>query len=188
MGSNDGEKAAKKAVMKAVKKSAREAAAKGTNKTTEKAAQKPAKKVARKVSPGNLLARGGGAAPAAGVTFQGWVGAFFAATGLTQASVDKRLVLKGESVSEFRFETESPIDDLLIYTTAAGRLFVQPKTNLSMAQSDSDDMMKTLDQFIRQWRLCAEGKNTKGWDYPLNKDRDRFVIAVSPETPNIVAG
>ena len=187
MASDAGKKAGKKAVRKATEESARKAAAKATKKATEKAAQKPAKKVARKGSPGDLLARGGGAAPAAGVTFQGWVGGLFAATGLTQASVDKRLLLKAESVAEFRLETESPIDDLLIYTTAPGRLFVQAKTNLSMAQSDSDDMMKTLDQFVRQWRLCSEGKNTKGWDYPFNRDRDRFVIAVSPETPNTVA-
>lgn len=186
MASNDGKKAAKKAVKKAAKKSAR-AAGKATRKATKKVAPKAAKKLSRRRHPAILLARGGGAAPAAGVTFQGWVGGLFAATGLTQASVDKRLVLKAESVAEFRLETESPIDDLLIYTTAPGRLFVQAKTNLSMAQSDSDDMMKTLDQFVRQWRLCSEGKNTKGWDYPFNKDRDRFVIAVSPETPNTVA-
>ena len=43
-------------------------------KAVKRAAKKPAKKAVRKGSPGNLLARGGGAAPAAGVTFQGWVG------------------------------------------------------------------------------------------------------------------
>jgi hypothetical protein len=71
----------------------------------------------------------------------GLVGGLFAATGLTQASVDKRLHLAAESVAEYRLETESPINDFLIYTTTPGRLFVQAKTNLSMAKSDSDDMM-----------------------------------------------
>lgn len=141
----------------------------------------------RKGSGTSLLAAGGGSAPAAGVTFQGWVGGLFAATGLTQASVDKRFQLKAESIGELRLETESPIDDLIVYTTAPGRLFVQAKTNLSMAQSNSDAMMKTLDQIVRQWRLCTEGKKTRRWDYPLDKEVDRFVIAVGTETPNTVA-
>jgi hypothetical protein len=166
---------------------ASKAGKKVAKKAAKKAAKKSAKKAARKGSPSDLLAKGGGAGPAAGVTFQGWVGALFAATGLSQAPVDKRLQLEAESVAEFRLETESPIDDLIIFTTVLGRLFVQAKTNLSMAQANSGDMVKTIDQFVRQWRLCSEGKKTKGWDSPLNKDRDRFVIAVSPESPNTVA-
>jgi hypothetical protein len=137
-------------------------APKASKKTVMKTAKKPARK-----RPGTaLLAKGGGSAPAAGVTFQGWVGGLLAATGLTQASVDKRFQLKAESIAEFRLETESPIDDLIVYTTTPGRLFVQAKTNLSMAQSDSDAMMKTLDQIVRQWRLCSDGERTRRWDYP----------------------
>ena len=158
-------------------------APKASKKTVMKTAKKPARK-----RPGTaLLAKGGGSAPAAGVTFQGWVGGLLAATGLTQASVDKRFQLKAESIAEFRLETESPIDDLIVYTTTPGRLFVQAKTNLSMAQSDSDAMMKTLDQIVRQWRLCRDGERTRRWDYPLDKEVDRFVIAVGTETPNTVA-
>ena len=156
-------------------------------KASKKTVMKTAKKPARKRSGTALLAKGGGSAPAAGVTFQGWVGGLLAATGLTQASVDKRFQLKAESIAEFRLETESPIDDLIVYTTAPGRLFVQAKTNLSMAQSDSDAMMKTLDQIVRQWRLCSDGERTRRWDYPLDKEVDRFVIAVGTETPNTVA-
>ncbi len=156
-------------------------------KVGKKAAKRSPKKVVRKGSSDDLLAKGGGAGPAAGVTFQGLVGGLFAATGLSRDSVDERLQLEAETVAEFRFETEAPIDDLIIDTTKPGRLFVQAKTNLSMAQAHSRDMVKTLDQLVRQWRLCSEGKKTKGWDYPLNKDHDRFVIAVSPESPNTVA-
>lgn len=157
---------------------------------TKRAAQKSTANVRKKARSENsdtgLLAKGGGAATAAGVTFQGGLGGLFAATGLTQASVDIRVQLKAESVSEFRLETESPIDDLIVYTTAPGRIFVQAKTNLSMAKSDSGEMMKTLDQFVRQWRLCSEGKKAQGWDYPLDKEVDRFLIAVGPDTPGTV--
>jgi len=168
-------KARKKSANKAVKE-----------KPVKKAARKAAKKTARKVGGTNLHAKGGGAAPAAGVTYQGWVGGLFAAIGLDQAPVDKRLQLAAESISEVRLETDSPIDDLILLTTSPGRLFVQAKTNVSLAAAKSGEMVKTVDQFIRQWRLCSEGKNTRGWDYPLDKNHDRFVIAVGPEAPDRV--
>ena len=148
--------------------------------------KKPADKAARKPASTDLHAKGGGDAPAAGVTHQGWVGGLFAAIGLDQAPVDKRLQLAAESISEVKLETDSPIDDLILLTTAPGRLFVQAKSTVSLATSDSGEMVKTVDQFVRQWRLCSEGKKTRGWDYPLNKDHDRFVIAVGHETPATV--
>lgn len=46
-------------------------------------------------------------------------------------------MLKAEFVAQFRLETESPVDDLLLFTTVSGRLFVRAKTNLGMAQPDS---------------------------------------------------
>ena len=178
---------APKSGRKVIKKAAKKAVKGPAKKPAKNAAKKTAAKPARKRPGTDLLAKGGGPGPAAGVTFQGWLGGLFAATGLTQASVDKRFQLKAESIAEFRLETESPLDDLIVYTTAPGRLFVQAKTNLSMAQSDSDAMMKTLDQIVRQWRLCGDGKRTRRWDYPLDKEVDRFVIAVGAETPNTVA-
>jgi len=179
--------AVRKAVNRAVSNAPQKAAKKAVKRVAKKAVKKAAKKTPQKGAPGNLLAKGGGAAPAAGVTFQGFVGGLSAAIGLTRDPVDQRLQLGAETVTEFRFETAAPIDDLMIYTTAPGRLFVQAKTNLSMAQAHSGDMVKTLDQMVRQWRLCSEGKRKLDWDYALDKDHDRFVIAVSPESPDTVA-
>jgi hypothetical protein len=82
------------------------------------ASKKPAGKAARKPASADLHAKGGGDAPAAGVTHQGWVGGLFAAIGLDQAPVDKRLQLAAESISEVKLETDSPIDDLILLTTA----------------------------------------------------------------------
>jgi nucleotide-binding universal stress UspA family protein len=172
---------AAKSSRKVIKKAAKKAVKVPAQKPAKNKAKKAAVKAVRKGSGTSLLATGGGSAPAAGVTFQGWVGGLFAATGLTQAAVDKRFQLKAESIAEFRLETESPIDDLIVYTTAPGRLFVQAKTNLSMAQSNSDAMMRTLDQIVRQWRLCTDGKKARRWDYPLDKEVDRFVIAIGTE-------
>lgn len=157
------------------------------SKAGRKAARKSVKKAARKSSKSTLLAKGGGAGPAAGVTFQGGVAALLAASGLGERHVDERLELGQESVVEIRLETEAPIDDLLVMTSAPGRLFFQAKTNLSLAKAKSGEMAKTVEQFVRQWRLCSEAKRTNGWDYPLEKNCDRFVIAVGPETPGTVA-
>ena len=79
-------------------------------KPAKKAAGKSSKESARKRTAAGLLAKGGGTGPAAGVTFQGWVGALFAAIGLDQSAVDKRLQLAAESISEVRLETDSTID------------------------------------------------------------------------------
>jgi len=72
-------------------------ASKAAKKAAKKAVKKTAEKAARKGSLGDLLARGGGAGPAAGVTFQGLIGGLFAATGLSQDPVDQRLQLEAES-------------------------------------------------------------------------------------------
>lgn len=89
---------------KARRKSSKKAA-KNKKKPAKTATRKPAKKAVGT----NLHAKGGGAAPAAGVTHQGWVGGLFAAIGLDQAPVDKRLQLKAETISGVRLEADSPI-------------------------------------------------------------------------------
>src|ERR1700679_2845255 len=88
-------------------KTAKKAVKKQATKLTKKATKTGGKRAAPKSSGARPLGTGGGSAPAAGVTFQGWVGGLLAATGLTQASVDKRFQLKAESIAEFRLETES---------------------------------------------------------------------------------
>jgi hypothetical protein len=88
------------------------------------------KKAVSKLSKDGLLATGGGSAPAAGVPFQGALGAFFAAAGMAPRKVDERLELGDELALSFRFETEAPVDDILIATSGLGRLFFQAKTNL----------------------------------------------------------
>jgi hypothetical protein len=170
------------------KQSAKKAPAK---KLATKAAAKQPKKAARKtgtkLSNEELLAKGGGSAPAAGVPFQGSVGAFFAVAGMAQRKVDERIELGAERIEEFRFETEAPLDDVLMLTDGPGRLFVQAKTNLSFETKTSSEMGKTVEQIVRQWKLCSEGDGSKDWNTPLDKDKDRFVIAVGQNTPKTVA-
>jgi hypothetical protein len=84
----------------------------------------------------DLLARGGGNATAAGVSFQASLGAVFGAQLLAERSIEERLQLGGAQVRSIRFETEAPLDDILIGTDADGWVFVQAKTTLSLSNRD----------------------------------------------------
>jgi hypothetical protein len=161
---------------------------KNAKKAPKKAFRKSSgKKAAPKLSSGELFATGGGSAPAAGVPFQGALGAFFAAGGMAPRKVDERLELGDELVLSFRFETEAPVDDILIETSGPGRLFFQAKTNLRFGEQATSEMVKVVEQIVRQWKLCSGGDGSKGWNEPLDKDKDRLVIAVGPGTPETVA-
>ena len=158
-------------------------------KTAQKVPKKtsPKKKPASPPSSDELLAPGGGSAPAAGVPFQGAIGALFAGSGMAPQKADERLELDSEQVLAFRFETEAPVDDILIETSGPGWLFFQAKTNLQFGEQPASEMVKTVEQIVRQWKLCSEGDGSKRWNRPLDKDKDRFVIAVGPGTPQTVA-
>jgi hypothetical protein len=134
-----------------------------------------------------LLASGGGNATAAGVTFQGGLGALFAVMAMEQRILQPRLRLGNARPEAFRFETEAPVDDTLISTTANGYLSVQAKTALNLSSSLDSELGKTAEQMVRQWKLCETGDDDKGWNHPLSTDRDRFVIAIGPGASNTIA-
>ena len=125
-----------------------------------------------------LLASGGGSSPAAGVPFAAEIGAYFAAKGMACDSMPPSLELGGEHPAEFRFETEIQVDDLVITTSIEGRIFFQNKTTLCFVVTPNSEMVKTVDQIVRLWKLCSTGDGSLGWNVPLNKDTDRIVIAV----------
>lgn len=99
---------------KPTKQSAKKAPAKRpvTKAEAKRPKKAPRKKTGVKFSNEELLAKGGGSAPAAGVPFQGSVGAFFAVAGMAQRKVDERIELAAERIEELRFETEAPLDDV----------------------------------------------------------------------------
>ena len=133
-----------------------------------------------------LLATGGGSAPAAGVPFAAEIGAYFTAGAMASEILPARLELGGEIAESFRFETEVPVDDLLIWTSAPGRIFFQFKTNMAFGTTEGSEMGKTVNQIVRLWKLCSEGVGNKGWNTPLDQKTDRVVIAVGKETPSTV--
>lgn len=132
------------------------------------------------------LATGGGNATAGGVTFQGAVGALFAATAIADRPLDGRFGIGAVRVKELRFETEAPLDDILIATDADGYVFTQAKTSLTLAKKLDSELGKTAEQIVRQWIACSGGDGTLIWNRPLVVGRDLFLIAVGPGTAGTV--
>jgi hypothetical protein len=133
------------------------------------------------------LATGGGNATAAGVTFQGAIGALFAAAAIADRPLDARLGIGAVRLKELRFETEAPLDDILIATDADGYVFTQAKTSLTLAKKLDSELGKTAEQIVRQWIACSGGDGTLGWNRPLVIGRGLFLIAVGPGAAGTVA-
>jgi ATPase family associated with various cellular activities (AAA) len=134
----------------------------------------------------DLLARGGGNATASGVSFQASVGATFAARLLADRRLDERLRLGDVRIRSLRFETEAPLDDIVVETDAAGWVFVQVKTSLSLSESLDSEFGKTISQIVRQWQACAGGDGKRGWDRSLVGGRDRMLVAVGPSASGTI--
>jgi hypothetical protein len=133
------------------------------------------------------LAAGGGNATAAGVTFQGALGALFATAAIADRPLDARFGIGAVRVRALRFETEAPLDDILVATNADGYVFTQAKTSLTLAKKLDSELGKTAEQVVRQWRACVGGDGSFGWNRPLTLGRDLFLIAVGPRAAGTVA-
>lgn len=140
----------------------------------------------RKTKTKPLLATGGGNATASGVSFQASVAAFLAAQGLAEAPVDPRLALGAGKPVAFRFETEAPVDDILVSLDTGGWAFIQGKNSLTNASSLTSELGKTCDEFARLWEAAASGSGQRGWDRPLATGKDAMVIAVGATTSGTI--
>ncbi|MFG1364057.1 hypothetical protein [Xanthobacter versatilis] len=129
------------------------------------------------------LATGGGNATASGVNFQQSLGALFGLWMLTETPVDHRLQLGAATVTAIRMETEAPLDDALATTSEGGVITAQAKNTLSLSEIVTSEFGKTVEQIVRQWHLCRDGAGDLGWNRPLDQSKDRFVIAVGPDSP-----
>src|SRR5208337_1782467 len=97
----------------------------------------------------HLLATGGGNSPASGVTFQGSLGASFATAAALDRPVDSRLGLGSVRARSLRFETEAPVDDILVPTSADGHIFAQAKASLEFGSKLDSEMGKTALEIVR---------------------------------------
>jgi len=68
-------------------------------------------------------------------------------------------------------------------TSEWGVIAAQAKSNLSLSGNLISEFGKTVDQIVRQWRLCRDGTGDLGWNRPLDQAKDRFLVAVGPDSP-----
>ncbi|ADO47960.1 ATP-binding protein [[Enterobacter] lignolyticus] len=131
----------------------------------------------------NGPANGGGAATSGGILFEQKLGAHFAAQILSGSRLDARLGLGEASPVWLRFETEAPVDDILVATSAEGFIAVQAKTTLSLSDDKASPFYRTVEQFVRHWLTCRDGNGSLEWNRPLDSSKDRLVLAVSTRAP-----
>lgn len=132
-------------------------------------------------SPESRTGGGGGAATSAGVKFQERLGAVIAASLLSGHLLDQRFGLGGAKARWLRFETEAPVDDILVATTKGGFIAIQAKTRVNLSSDPQSPFGKTIAQFVQHWRLCRDGDGGLEWNRPLDPARDRLVLAVDAQ-------
>ena len=132
------------------------------------------------------LARGGGNATAAGVAFQAGVASYFGAALLGEKAIDRFPDLGRPVPISIRVETEAPVDDILIETKAGGFIFIQAKTTVEFSSSLASPLGKTVEQFVRQWMVCATGSGSRRWNRPLTQATDRLILAVGPRASGTI--
>jgi hypothetical protein len=125
----------------------------------------------------------GGAATSAGILFEQHLGALFGAWMLADRPIDQRLNLAGATPIWIRFETEAPVDDILVATSSGGFLAIQAKTTAYVSRDIRSPFGKTVAQFVKHWRACRDGDGERYWDRPLHPMRDRLVLAVGAASP-----
>ncbi|QEI05670.1 ATP-binding protein [Pigmentiphaga aceris] len=124
---------------------------------------------------------GGGAATSAGIRFEQQLGALFSSWILAGDRFDDSFRLGAAMPEWIRFETEAPVDDLLIKTSDGGYVAVQAKTSASLSEEPNSPLSKTIMQFVRHWFVARQGDGSMGWNRPLDPARDRLVLVVSPQ-------
>lgn len=124
---------------------------------------------------------GGGAATSAGIRFQQKLGALFSSWILAGDRFDQSFRLGSAAPEWIRFETEAPVDDLLIKTSEGGYVAVQAKTTASLTEDLNSPLGKTILQFVRHWFDAQKGNGSMEWNRPLDPARDRLVMAMSPQ-------
>lgn len=126
---------------------------------------------------------GGGAATSSGILFEQQLGAHFAAQILSGSRLDAQLGLGDAFPVWLRFETEAPVDDILVATSTGGFIAIQAKTTLSLSADEKNPFYHTVEQFVRHWLTCRDGKGSSEWNRPLDSDKDRLILAVSTKAP-----
>jgi hypothetical protein len=131
----------------------------------------------------------GGAATAAGMDFQNRVAAWYCVAIIAEQDVTVPLCLgSGTTFESIRSETGLPIDDLLIETSAGGFIFGQVKRTISLSQTRNSGFASALNQFVCQF-VANQSRidSPRPCERPLDPERDRFALIVSPTSSSLIS-
>ncbi len=129
---------------------------------------------------------GGGNATASGILYQAGIGALFSARLLTEASLEDIFGLADARIKSIRFETNAPVDDILLETDRGGFVAIQAKATITLGTARHSPLGSVADQFARHWIVATEGEGSEHWARALDPERDRLVLAFGPgSTANV---
>lgn len=123
---------------------------------------------------------GGGNATASGIFYQGGVGALFASRMLVELPLGNLLGLADTRIKSIRFETNAPVDDILLETDQGGIVAIQAKSTITMGTALDSVLGSVVDQFVRFWIAAQGGSSLEVWARPLDPARDRLLMVHGP--------
>jgi hypothetical protein len=124
----------------------------------------------------------GGSAAQAGINFQNRVAAWVAVRVLCNSAGHPIFGLQG-TPTLFRAETEQPVDDLLIGTSAGAFAFVNIKHSLDLSDAADSVFRSVVRQFTKQTLAYRSGQGSRPWEKRLDPARDRLVLVVGAAAP-----
>ena len=129
---------------------------------------------------------GGGSAAGGGFDYQNRVAAWLGVRILAEsAAAAPWSFTDADTTLEFiRCETEQPVDDILVGTSAGGFLFFQVKKNVDLSKKSDSPIGSAASQFVSQY-LASRSDTNKAkrlWDRSLDPTRDRLILATSGQS------
>jgi hypothetical protein len=122
----------------------------------------------------------GGSANTGGVSYEGYVAAYFAVQILAESAASDRWRYSSEIVlTSIQCQTDHPTDDILLGASHGGRLFLQAKSALNAGTGKNSGLPSVVDQFVRQF-LCepAADEAMNPWKRRFDPAVDRLVMAI----------
>ncbi len=134
------------------------------------------------------MSSAGGSAAQGGFRFQAGVTALVAAHVLAEVGISRLDLADGGIPAGIHPESSAPVDDLLVWTRGAGRVFVNVKRTVEITKRPASALWSAVDQFVR---LLVEaprpGLPGQEWRGALDPVRDRLALAFDRNTSNRAA-
>src|SRR5262245_7442873 len=118
----------------------------------------------------------GGSATHAGIGFQDKVAGVLAVHILADTPVGFFGLPANITPTSIELETNAPVDDILVPTSAGGFCFINVKKSVTLSKNPDSPLGSVLDQFVRLWLACESGRSGRSWQRPLEPNRDRIIL------------